>query len=102
MPLWVIPLPKRIEAWANWSLPLAGYAIGGGAEGDEFVKPITGTMNLGYHGFISEDNRMDAIFVASGIGIKKGTKIESLENVDVAPTIMHLFGKRCRAREGKF
>jgi predicted AlkP superfamily pyrophosphatase or phosphodiesterase len=96
------PSPEKNRGMGELVLvPLAGYAVGGGVEGDEFVKPITGTMNLGYHGFISEDNRMDAIFVASGMGIKKGAKIESLENVDIAPTIMHLFGKSLPHTRGR-
>jgi hypothetical protein len=35
---------------------------------------------------------MRAIFVAAGKGVKKGTKIGLVENIDVAPTIAHLLG----------
>jgi hypothetical protein len=35
---------------------------------------------------------MNAIFVAAGSGIKIGTKIPMIENVDVAPTIARLLG----------
>jgi hypothetical protein len=35
---------------------------------------------------------MNAIFVASGAGIKAGTRITAIENVDVAPTVARILG----------
>jgi hypothetical protein len=44
---------------------------------------------------------MNALFIASGRGIKKGERIGVVENVDVAPTIMRLLGKELANGDGK-
>ena len=40
---------------------------------------------------------MHALFVAAGKGIKPGTKLKIINNVDVAPTIAHLLGLELKA-----
>ena len=42
------------------------------------------------HGFLSTEPKMNAIFVAAGSGIKAGTKLTTVDNIDVAPTIARL------------
>ena len=44
---------------------------------------------------------MNAAFVASGVGIKRGVKLGSIRNLDVAPTIAHLLGLEMKNIEGK-
>jgi predicted AlkP superfamily pyrophosphatase or phosphodiesterase len=81
--------------------PKIGYGVGGAALGDQFIAPVTMTVSAGYHGYIADEPLMNALFVASGRGIKKGAKIGVFENVDIAPTIMHLLGKSFLNGDGK-
>jgi predicted AlkP superfamily pyrophosphatase or phosphodiesterase len=96
------PPPEKNQGMAELVLvPAQGYAVSGGVLGDEFATPLKPGQNEGYHGFLASDPRMNALFVASGRGIRKGTKIGFINNVDVAPTIMHLFGKELPDADGK-
>ncbi|MBA2502783.1 MAG: hypothetical protein H0V27_07880 [Pyrinomonadaceae bacterium] len=44
---------------------------------------------------------MNAIFVAWGRGIRKGTQLGTIRNVDVAPTIAALLGIEMTGIDGK-
>jgi hypothetical protein len=104
------------ESYASLGLPLLeknpgmadliiiardGYAISGTALGDQFVVPIEGTVNRGYHGYLSTNPNMNAPFIASGRGIKQGIKMGAVENIDIAPTMAHLLGHELPNAEGK-
>jgi predicted AlkP superfamily pyrophosphatase or phosphodiesterase len=80
--------------------PKIGYGVVGAANDTEFVAAVTPTMSSGYHGYIDEP-LMNAAFVISGRGVKKGVKLGTIENVDVAPTIMRLLGKELPNGDGK-
>jgi predicted AlkP superfamily pyrophosphatase or phosphodiesterase len=80
--------------------PKIGYGVTGTATGDAFVVPVTMAISSGYHGYIDEP-LMNAIFVASGRGIKKGAHLGSISNVDVAPTVMRLLGKELPNGDGR-
>ncbi len=67
-----------------------GYAINAAASGDAIV--VAGETTTGSHGYLSTEPKMNAIFVASGSGIKTGTKLDSLDNIDLAPTVARLLG----------
>ena len=67
-----------------------GYAFYQGLEGAEVIRESKGY--LGTHGYPSSDPELDGIFLASGYGIKPGTKLERVTNLDVAPTIAELLG----------
>jgi predicted AlkP superfamily pyrophosphatase or phosphodiesterase len=58
---------------------------------DEVLEPIP--MALGSHGYLASDPRMDGIFIACGKGIKPGTKLGAVQNVDIAPLVMALLGQ---------
>lgn len=81
--------------------PKLGYAVSGSASGTNFVAEVTPTMSAGYHGYISEEPLMNAVFVASGRGVKKGVVLEKLRNIDVAPTIARLFGQKIPDPDGR-
>jgi len=66
------------------------YMFGGESDG-EF---ITHVPDAGTHGYINTDPKMQAIFIARGAGIPKGVRIDSISNLDVAPTIAALLGVR--------
>jgi hypothetical protein len=78
----------------------SGYSFAAGATGEKtVVDAVEG--NLGTHGYISSDREIQALFVASGRGIKAGMKLQSIDNVDVAPTAARLLGVELKNVEGK-
>lgn len=77
-----------------------GYGFSGSADGEAVVDVAEGTY-IGLHGYPAEDPDMDAIFIAWGRGIRKGARIETLKNVDVAPTIAALLGLKLEGIDGK-
>ena len=78
-----------------------GYGFSPSASGDELVTAATPYDNHGTHGYLSTNPKMNAAFIASGFGIKRGIKIGLVENIDVAPTIAHLLGEELAGAEGK-
>jgi hypothetical protein len=44
---------------------------------------------------------MNATFVASGPGIKRGVKLASIRNLDVAPTVARLLGLEMKNIDGR-
>jgi predicted AlkP superfamily pyrophosphatase or phosphodiesterase len=70
-----------------------GYGVSGAAEGETFVALGTDAkVAAGSHGFVSTENKMNAVCVLSGNGIRAGVKLKSVENTDIAPTIARLLG----------
>ena len=57
--------------------------------------------SLGTHGYISSDPDIQALFIASGRGIKPGAKLKSVDNVDVAPTAAKLLGVELKNVDGR-
>jgi predicted AlkP superfamily pyrophosphatase or phosphodiesterase len=55
----------------------------------------------GQHGYLSTDPDMDAIFIASGRGIRAGARADRIRNVDVAPTIAALLGIELKGVDGR-
>ena len=76
-----------------------GYAINGSASGDAFV--VANESPTGSHGYLSTEPKMNALFVASGAGIRAGTRLESVENIDLAPTVARLLGVRLDQASGQ-
>jgi len=84
-----LPQPDEYPQMADLILVAKdGYGFSGAAVGDEFV--VKSDVTVGTHGFLSTNPRMNAIFVASGAGIRNGGKLAAVENIDVAPTIARL------------
>ena len=97
-----LPSPEKNPGMADLIIVARdGYAISGTAVGEEFVVPVTGSVNRGYHGYLASNAKMNAPFIASGRGIKQGIKIGAVENIDIAPTVAHLLGHDLRNAEGK-
>lgn len=79
-----------------------GYSVSNSAEGESFVVSNTeGKTSLGSHGFVSTLNKMNAICVLSGNGIRKGETLHDVENIDIAATIAKLLGLEEFAGDGK-
>ncbi len=92
------PDPKHNARMADMVLAAKdGYSFSGGTQG-EVVKDVDGT---GSHGFLNTEPEMNAIFVAWGRGIRKGTQLGTIRNVDVAPTIAALLGIEMTGIDGK-
>jgi hypothetical protein len=94
-----LPLPD-----AN---PEAPHLVLTTGPGYSFADPVVGEAVVsagglkGSHGHIPSPDYMHATFIAAGAGIKPGTKLEIIRNVDVAPTIARLLGIEMKDVDGK-
>jgi predicted AlkP superfamily pyrophosphatase or phosphodiesterase len=84
-----LPTPAENQGMGELILyPKNGYSFSAGVAGDVVTGP---SINYGgSHGYFNGDPELDGIFVASGTGIKPGTKLDRIRNIDVAPTIARL------------
>lgn len=57
--------------------------------------------HLGSHGHDPAPAYMHATFVAAGSGIRAGTRLKTIRNIDVAPTIAHLMGFELESADGQ-
>jgi predicted AlkP superfamily pyrophosphatase or phosphodiesterase len=57
--------------------------------------------SLGAHGYVSADPELQALFIASGRGIKTGVTLESMNTIDLAPTISRLLGIELKDVQGR-
>jgi predicted AlkP superfamily pyrophosphatase or phosphodiesterase len=77
-----------------------GYSFSDRAAGEAIVTPKSADLR-GTHGYDTDQLDMHATFIAWGAGIKPGTTIDAMENVDVAPTVAKLLGIKMEGVEGK-
>lgn len=75
-----------------------GYAFANESTGEEVSLQVRPT---GSHGYLQANPHLDALFVATGAGFKKGARVERIRNLDVAPTIAHLLQIPLANVEGK-
>lgn len=95
-----LPHPDDYQQMADLILSAKdGYAFNATATGDSAVVESTGT--LGTHGFLSTNPKMNAFFVASGAGIRPGSSLGVIENIDVAPTAAKLLGMTLPEVDGR-
>ena len=64
------------------------------------IGPVTETYK-GTHGHLPQPAYMHATFVAAGTGIKAGVALDTLHNIDVAPTIAQLMQLKLPSAEGQ-
>jgi predicted AlkP superfamily pyrophosphatase or phosphodiesterase len=84
------PSPESMSRMADVVLAAAdGVAFADGVEGAPIEQMPAGA---GAHGYLNTDPDMRAIFIASGAGVKAGTPLGVIRNVDVAPTIARWLG----------
>jgi predicted AlkP superfamily pyrophosphatase or phosphodiesterase len=67
-----------------------GYAFTASIGTDVVTDASEGS--LGSHGYPSTDPELGAIFIASGRGIRAGVTLDSVNTVDLAPTMAQLLG----------
>jgi predicted AlkP superfamily pyrophosphatase or phosphodiesterase len=94
-------LPPPNERMADLFLLAEDRFAFDGATTGEAVTDVPAGSTPGAHGYINTDPAMNAAFVAWGAGIKRGVKLASFRNLDVAPTIAHLLGLEMKNIEGK-
>jgi predicted AlkP superfamily pyrophosphatase or phosphodiesterase len=84
------PSPESMSRMADVVLAAAdGVAFTDGVEGAA-IEPMP--AGAGAHGYLNTDPDMRAIFIASGAGVKAGTPLGVIRNIDVAPTIARWLG----------
>jgi predicted AlkP superfamily pyrophosphatase or phosphodiesterase len=94
------PLPEKNRQMADFVLVAAArHAFDNRTAGDEETTPVTPAT--GSHGYLSTNPRMNAVFVASGRGIKRGARLDLVDNRDLAPTMAHLLGQKLPRVDGK-
>jgi hypothetical protein len=75
-----------------------GYSFSGATGG-----PVTAAVaqQAGSHGYPASDPEMDAIFIASGYGVRGGVRLDRIANLDIAPTVAKLLGVALPTAKGK-
>jgi predicted AlkP superfamily pyrophosphatase or phosphodiesterase len=95
------PQPAKSDRMADLVLAAAdGYSFSGSDTGEPVAELPAGSTP-GAHGYLSTDSDMDAALIISGAGIKPGTKLGRVRNLDVAPTAARLLGLTMQNIQGK-
>jgi predicted AlkP superfamily pyrophosphatase or phosphodiesterase len=95
------PDPAKEPRMADLVLAAAdNYSFSGAATGDVITHSPAGSTP-GAHGYLHDHPDIQAIFIASGRGIRKGVTLGPIVNLDVAPTIAKLLGVTLPDTEGK-
>src|ERR671913_1032273 len=76
-----------------------GYSFSTAATGEVVADAAEG--NLGAHGYLSTDPELQALFIASGRGVKAGVTIDSMQTIDLAPTMARLLGLELKDVDGR-
>ena len=75
-----------------------GYSFSG-ATGGAVTAAVP--QQAGSHGYLASDPELDAIFIASGYGVKHGVTLDRVSSIDVAPTIAEFLGVKLPKAKGK-
>ena len=97
-----LPTPQENSGMADLLLVAKdGYGVSGLASGSDYVQPTGGAVNAGYHGYLSSNPKMNALFIAAGRGIRRQAPIGLIDNTEVAPTIAKLLGLSLDKADGQ-
>jgi predicted AlkP superfamily pyrophosphatase or phosphodiesterase len=95
-----LPVPSKDPQMSQLLLTAKdGYSFSGATGG-----PVTAAMPQlrGSHGYLNSDPDMDALFIASGYGVRAGVALPArISNLDVAPSIAKLLGVPLPSAKGK-
>jgi predicted AlkP superfamily pyrophosphatase or phosphodiesterase len=94
-----LPTPQKDPQMSTLQLTAKdGYSFSGATGG-----PVTAAVpqQRGSHGYLASDHDMDALFIASGFGVRAGALSGQISNLDVAPTIAKLLGVPLPSAKGK-
>lgn len=79
-----------------------GYGVSGSAEGETFIATgAEARVSAGSHGFLATNPKMNAVCIVAGAGIRPGTRLSGVENIDIAPTAAKLLGLDNLSADGK-
>lgn len=95
-----LPLPSANQQMGALFLTAKdGYAFTAATGDKTAIDAPAGS--LGAHGYVSTDPDLQALFIASGRGIRPGTTLATVNNVDVAPTAATLLGLEMKNIDGR-
>jgi len=95
-----LPLPSvNDQMGVLFITPKDGYSFTAAVGEDVVVDAPEGS--LGAHGYPATDPDLSALFIASGAGITPGSKLDVIDNVDVAPTLAALLGLTLENVDGR-
>ena len=75
-----------------------GYSFTDSATADAVV---TETPLKGTHGYLPDDPKLYATFIAWGAGIRRGARLPLTDSINVAPTIAKVLGLKFDGVDGK-
>ena len=71
------------------------------ADPNEPVVVDTSPTSLGSHGYVATEPDLRSMFIASGRGIRPGTRVDEVDAIDLAPTIAELLNVELKNVDGK-
>jgi predicted AlkP superfamily pyrophosphatase or phosphodiesterase len=99
-PSYGLPSPATSDQVGALLLTAAdGYSFSTAADGEVVADAREGS--LGAHGYVSTDPELQALFIASGRGIKAGVTLDSMNTIDLAPTMARLLGLELKDVDGR-
>jgi predicted AlkP superfamily pyrophosphatase or phosphodiesterase len=94
-----LPMPAKDPQMFDLLLTAKpGYSFSGAAGG---AVTAAVPQQAGSHGYLASDPDLDAIFIASGYGVKPGARLSEVRSIDLAPTIAKLMGVSLPNVKGK-
>ena len=95
-----LPDPARNnQMGALFVIPRDGYSFTA-AVGEPVVVDAT-EGGLGAHGYVATDPDLGSLFIAAGAGVRSGVTLETVDSIDVAPTIARLLGLQLSGADGR-
>ena len=82
-----------------WLAAKCGYSFDDSLKGEEVVTHLKTTV--GTHGHLPDQPALLATCVVWGAGVKPGTELGKIRNLDIAPTIARILGVELPAADGK-
>ncbi|MBI3854287.1 MAG: alkaline phosphatase family protein [Planctomycetes bacterium] len=102
--------PKDFGAWGMTTPdkdPRMGDFVLAAKEGSSFSDAASGDAIVvegplkGTHGYLPDDPKLHATFIAWGAGIRRGARLPVTDSINVAPTIAKLLGLKFDGADGK-
>jgi predicted AlkP superfamily pyrophosphatase or phosphodiesterase len=96
---WGMATPEQDPRMGDLALAAKeGYSFSESVAGDSVMTegPLKGT-----HGYLPDDPKLHATFIAWGAGIRRGARLPVTDSVNVAPTIAKLLGLAMDNVDGK-
>jgi len=100
------------DQYGTYGLPLPGqdpqapHLVLAAKDGYAFSNETTGEdiealpRPIGAHGYLQTNPKLDGAFIIAGAGVRSGTRVPRVVNLDVAPSIARLLGLRMENVDG--